>query len=178
MAKTLVDIARGYRSYIKGHYTDYVSNPQDYPKAGMGGANVGPEFSHAEFDSLERLAKIEEKLIEEGEAIALSDFMRTLTKSVIDSNRWKKWLLGSEMGKDFSELSDGRRKWLLQTCSRYVWTQKAVIGARSKLYENLKGRGIDGEEEVLRGIDKVMGKYFTSFNLKDATPKIERMLEG
>jgi len=176
-AETLVSIAREYGSRIKGHYTDYVSNPQDYPEDGMGGANVGPEFSHAEFDSLEGLAKIEEKLIKEGEAIAPSDFMRILTKSVIDSNRWRKWLLGSEMGKDFTELSGDRQKWLLQTCSRYVWAQKAVVEARSKLYENLKNQDVDGEEMVLRRIDKVMEKYITSFNLVDSTTKIEQMLK-
>jgi len=177
-AKTLVDIAREYGSCIKGHYTDYVSNPQDYPKVGMGGANVGPEFSHAEFDSLERLTKIEEGLIERGKTIIPSDFMRILTESVINSNRWKKWLLASETGKDFSELSGDRQKWLLQTCSRYMWAQKAVVEARSKLYKNLKNQDMDGGEMVLRGIDKVMEKYITSFNLVDSTTKIEQILKG
>lgn len=175
-AKMLVDIAGEYGSYIKGHYTDYVSNPQDYPKVGMGGANVGPEFSHAEFDSLERLTKIEEELIEKDKIITPSGFMSILTKSIIDSNRWKKWLLNSEL-KDFSELSSDKQKWLLQTCSRYVWTQKAVVEARSKLYENLKGQRIDGEGIVLREIDEVMKKYFVSFNLKDSSSKIELILK-
>ena len=177
-AKMLVDIAREYGSYIKGHYTDYVSNPQDYLKVGMGGANVGPEFSHAEFDSLERLTKIEEELIEKGKVIKPSGFMLILTKSIIDSGRWKKWLLNSEIGKDFSGLSNDRQKWLLQTCSRYVWTQKAVVKARSKLYENLKDQCIDGDEIVLRGIDEVMKKYFVSFNLKNSSSKIERILKN
>lgn len=176
-AKTLVGIAGEYGSYIKGHYTDYVSNPQDYPKVGMGGANVGPEFSHAEFDSLERLTKIEEGLIEKDKTITPSDFMRTLTKCAINSNRWKKWLLDSEIGKDFSELSYDRQRWLLQTCSRYVWTQKAVVEARSNLHGNLKDQRIDGEEIVLRGIDEVMERYLVSFNLKDSSSKIERIIK-
>ncbi len=176
-AKTLVDIAWGYGSHIKGHYTDYVSNPQDYPKVGMGSANVGPEFSHAEFDFLERLTKIEEGLIGGGKIIAPSDFMRILTESVINSNRWKKWLLAPETGKDFSELSGDRQKWLLQTCSRYVWAQKAVVEARLKLYENLKNQSMSGEEMVLREIDKVMEKYITSFNLVDSTTKIDQVLK-
>jgi len=176
-AKTLIEIAREYRSHIKGHYTDYVSNPQDYSKVGMGGANVGPEFSHAEFDSLERLTKIEEGLVEGGKAITPSDFMRMLTESVINSNRWKKWLLDSETEGDFSELSGDRQKWLLQTCSRYVWAQKAVVEAKLKLYKNLKNQDMDGEEMVLRRIDKVMEKYIASFNLVGSTTKIEQMLK-
>ncbi|GAH04046.1 unnamed protein product, partial [marine sediment metagenome] len=142
-----------------------------------GGANVGPEFSNAEFDSLERLTKIEEGLVERGKTITPSDFMRILTESVINSNRWKKWLLASETGGDFSELSGDRQKWLLQTCSRYVWAQKTVVEARSKLYKNLKNQDMDGEEMVLRRIDKVMEKYIASFNLVDSTAKIEQMLK-
>jgi D-tagatose-1,6-bisphosphate aldolase subunit GatZ/KbaZ len=176
-AKILVDIASKYGSYIKGHYTDYVSNPQDYPKVGMGGANVGPEFSNAEFDSLEKLTKIEEEFSEKEKNVTLSNFMRTLTTSVIISNRWKKWLLNSEKCEDFSQLSKARQKWLLQTCSRYVWTKKTVIEARSKLYKNLKNHHIDGDEMVLQGLDDIMKKYFKSFNLKNSSSKIEEMFE-
>lgn len=78
----MVGIARKYGSHIKGHYTDYVSNPQDYPKVGIGDANVGPEFSHAEFDSLESLTKIEEGFIERDKTFTPSDFIRILTESV------------------------------------------------------------------------------------------------
>ncbi|MHB8279148.1 MAG: hypothetical protein ACYDIA_16065 [Candidatus Humimicrobiaceae bacterium] len=41
VAKKLVDITSRYSSFLKGHYSDFVSNPEDYPKSGMGAANVG-----------------------------------------------------------------------------------------------------------------------------------------
>lgn len=177
-AKRLVDIARVYGSYIKGHYTDYVSNPEEYPKVGIGAANVGPEFSEAEFESLRRLTEIEDNLSKERKIPSSSCFMNVLVKSVIESNRWRKWLLGSEIGKDFSELSSDRQRWLLRTGSRYVWTEKSVVEARSTLYRNLLENGINGEEMVLRGIDKIMEKYFLSFNLKDSISKIEEALRN
>jgi len=177
MAKTLADIVQNYGSYVKGHYTDFVSKPQEYPKAGMGGANVGPEFSQMEFELLEQLTKIEDELAKD-KKIELSHLRYKLKRCVIESNRWKKWLLKSEIGKAFSGLNDNRQKWLLQTCSRYIWTQEAVVEARLKLYQNLKKNDIDAEEMVLQGIDKAMEKYFISFNLKDASLKIERMLKG
>lgn len=37
---------------LKGDYTDFVSNPQDYPKSGIGAANIGPEFTMVEYDAL------------------------------------------------------------------------------------------------------------------------------
>lgn len=45
VARDLTARVRPYGSYIKGHYTDGVSNPEQYPLCGMGAANVGPEFT-------------------------------------------------------------------------------------------------------------------------------------
>jgi tagatose-1,6-bisphosphate aldolase non-catalytic subunit AgaZ/GatZ len=177
VAGKLVHIAGKYGSYIKGHYTDYVKNLREYPRVGIGGANVGPEFSQTEFDSLERLGKIEEKLVAQGEISEPSFFGCTLRKCIIESGRWKKWLLGNEKDKDFHELSPDRQRWLLQTGSRYAWAQKSAVEARMRLYQNLKKNGVDGEEIVLKEIDKKMKKYFTSFNLKNATSRIEQMLK-
>ncbi len=177
MAKKLVRITSRYGSFIKGHYTDFVTNLREYPKAGVGGANVGPEFSQAEFDSLEGLDRIEEKLIVQGKTAESSRFGKVLESCIVDSGRWKKWLLQGERDKTFNELSPERQRWLLQTGSRYVWAQKSVVEARMMLYENLAKNGIDGEETVLGNVDTVMAKYLTSFNLTNATPKIEQELK-
>ena len=61
VAGEVVKIAKSYGSYIKGHYTDSVSNPEDYPSSGMGGANVGPEFTIAEFEAFNELSGLEAK---------------------------------------------------------------------------------------------------------------------
>ena len=50
VARSLTAKVRPLGSYIKGHYTDGVSNPQDYPLCGMGAANVGPEFTMSEYE--------------------------------------------------------------------------------------------------------------------------------
>jgi hypothetical protein len=42
-------------SLAKGHYTDWVENPEAYPASGMGGANVGPEFTLEEYLALRDL---------------------------------------------------------------------------------------------------------------------------
>jgi len=47
-----VDTTSKYNSFLKGDYTDFVSNLQDYPKSGIGAANVGPEFTMVEYDAL------------------------------------------------------------------------------------------------------------------------------
>jgi len=176
MARQLTHITSNYGSYVKGHYTDFVTNLRDYPKAGVGGANVGPEFSQEEFDSLERLGRIEDRLGAQGKVAEPSRFEGVIRGCIVESGRWKKWLLQDEKEKVFEELSPERQRWLLQTGSRYVWAQEPVIEARMMLYKNLAESGINGEETVLGNIDSVMGKYLSSFNLVDAVPKIEYAL--
>ena len=174
VAGEAVKIAKGYGSYIKGHYTDSVSNPQDYPSSGMGGANVGPEFTVAEFEAFNELSRLEAKLFKDGRIACLSGFKKELVGAVIRSGRWKKWLLDGE--KDFESLSGGRKEWILGTCSRYVWADPEVKCAQALLYRNLALNGIDARNWVLLRIEAFMDKYFRSFNLIDINEKINRSL--
>ncbi|MCB0024456.1 MAG: class II D-tagatose-bisphosphate aldolase, non-catalytic subunit, partial [Caldilinea sp.] len=50
-AQRLTAIVRPTGALLKGHYTDWVENPADYAATGMGGANVGPEFTAVEYDA-------------------------------------------------------------------------------------------------------------------------------
>jgi D-tagatose-1,6-bisphosphate aldolase subunit GatZ/KbaZ len=166
VAKTLTKEAAKYGSVIKGHYSDNVSNPEQYPLSGMGGANVGPEFTENEYDGLMELVEIEKRLSIEDKIIMESDFKKVLWDAVIDSGRWKKWLLEGER-EDFYSLKEDRQLWLIKTGCRYIWTKPEVEIARIKLYDNLENNGIKAEEIVLLNIEKSMDKYFHSFNLVD-----------
>ncbi|RLB12754.1 MAG: hypothetical protein DRG82_16700 [Deltaproteobacteria bacterium] len=178
VAKTLVKIAWNWGSFIKGHYTDNVSNPEDYPASGMGGANVGPEFTEAEYNSLKKLSCREEELLQQGKLAESSGLMQALADAVVRSGRWEKWRLPEELGKPFSELSPQRREWLVRTGCRYIWTEPDVLQAREKLYRNLSSAGIDAESEVIENIIQVMNKYFRAFNLEDTIGRIEHELES
>ncbi len=94
VARQLTEIASGYGSLIKGHYSDNVSNPEDYPLSGMGAANVGPEFTEQEYDGLDGARDLEQELFQENKIPRLSELKSAFWKAVIDSQRWKKWLAG------------------------------------------------------------------------------------
>jgi tagatose-1,6-bisphosphate aldolase non-catalytic subunit AgaZ/GatZ len=173
VAKELTGIVAEYGSAIKGHYTDNVTNPEEYPKAGMGAANVGPEFTEAEYDGLMRLVAIENTLIDEKKVAVPSRFKSTLTSAVIDSGRWKKWLLSAEQGKAFEQLKPDRREWLTQTGCRYIWAEDSVYAARRKLYDNCSDHGVHAEEVVLLAIERAMDKYFNAFNLINLNDKLQ-----
>ncbi|MBQ7458270.1 MAG: class II D-tagatose-bisphosphate aldolase, non-catalytic subunit [Bacteroidales bacterium] len=165
VARRLTAKVRPLGSYIKGHYTDDVANPEEYPLCGMGAANVGPEFTMGEYRALCELEELEKKLEAEGKVAVLSNMRDTLIAEVHDSHRWEKWLHEDELGNDLTELTPDRQDWIVATCCRYIWQQPRTLAARGFLYDNLCRLGIDAEEVVLGRIERDMDKYFRAFNL-------------
>jgi D-tagatose-1,6-bisphosphate aldolase subunit GatZ/KbaZ len=194
-AQSLFEIVAPLGSLIKGHYTDWVSNPADYPIHGMGGANIGPEFTSEEYLALADLCAKEKDLGRGREAVHPSDFMAVLERAVYDSGRWQKWLqpdeylghppfqLAAEKGKHremdsrsqqiWAALSPQRRSWLTQTGARYVWTAPPVVAARRKLYHNLELIIPDPHAVVVDRIAQCMEKYVVAFNLFDSLTLLE-----
>jgi D-tagatose-1,6-bisphosphate aldolase subunit GatZ/KbaZ len=167
-AARLFELVAPFGSLIKGHYSDWVENPAEYPANGMGGANVGPEFTAEEYLALQDLALEEEQLCHNRAGLQGSNFMDVLEQAVIDSGRWVKWLQPDERGLDFAALSPERRAWLAQTGSRYVWTVPAVKAARQRLYCNLSEVMPDPHDAVVNRILAAIEKYVKSFNLVDS----------
>lgn len=167
VARDLTAKVRPYGSYIKGHYTDDVSNPEEYPLSGMGAANVGPEFTMNEYDALAELEQVEHRLFDEGKVAQLSHITDVLYDQVHRSARWKKWLHGAEIGQGLDDIELARRLWLVKTCCRYIWQTPEALVARQTLYDNLARFGIQAEEVVLMRIEHNMDKYYRAFNLID-----------
>ena len=165
VARRLTSKVRPLGSYIKGHYTDDVANPEEYPLCGMGAANVGPEFTMSEYRALCELEQLEKGKYAEGLVAVPSNMREVLLQEVEDSHRWEKWLHEDEQGKSLHELTPERQDWIVSTCCRYIWQQPRTLAARAFLYDNLKRLGVDAEEIVLGRIERDMDKYFRAFNL-------------
>lgn len=164
--------AAKYGSVIKGHYSDNVTNPEEYPAAGMGAANVGPEFTECEYEGLMELVDLEQTLFNDGRVPKQSQLKKALWDAVIRSNRWKKWLHEGETADNFYSNTPDRQLWLIKTGCRYIWENPEVIAARTKLYRNLEQNGIDAEAVLLLTIEKAMDKYFHKFNLVDLNGRL------
>ena len=152
-------------SLIKGHYTDWVANPADYPAAGMGGANVGPEFTAAELSALYELCDREDALAQRTPGFVRSGFREALQTAVVDSKRWQKWLTPEESDHRFEELAPSRRKWLVATGARYVWTSPGVVDGRRRLHDHVRSEQLEPHEFVVGRIGKSIQKYVDAFNL-------------
>jgi D-tagatose-1,6-bisphosphate aldolase subunit GatZ/KbaZ len=162
-ARRLRSVVAPRGSLVKGHYTDWVDNPGEYPESGMGGANVGPEFTADEAGALRHLCDYEASLAR-AESIAPSGFFEALTRAVLDSGRWRKWIQADEP-EDFEGLTPERRDWLVTTGARYVWTEAPVVEARSRLYENLEPVMGDPHGWVVERIAASVEKYVRAFDL-------------
>ncbi len=171
-AQRLTEIVRPTGSLLKGHYTDWVENPADYAATGMGGANVGPEFTAVEFDALEELDARDARLCA-NRRLAPAGFMRVLEQAVVDSNRWQKWLQPDEQSKAFAELELARRRWLAQTGARYVWTAPPVLAARRQLYTHLSLIAADPHAYVVESVARSIERYVDAFNLYDGASLLE-----
>ena len=159
-------------SLIKGHYTDWVANPADYPATGMGGANVGPEFTSTELAALHELCEREAHLAKDSPDLVVSGFRDVLKTAVLDSNRWQKWLTSEEIGQPFDELTFPRQEWLVATGARYVWTDRRVLAARQHLYGNVRSEVpagtafADPNGFVVDRIAENIQMYVDAFHLK------------
>jgi D-tagatose-1,6-bisphosphate aldolase subunit GatZ/KbaZ len=165
VARQLTEAARPFGSKIKGHYSDNVDNPEEYPLSGMGAANIGPEFTEREYDGLIELVDLEDELFKKGKIPKKSGMKDRLWEAVIASNRWVKWLNEKESPDDFYSLDSDRQIWLIKTGCRYIWENPEVIAARTKLYDNMRLHGFKAEEIVLSSIEQSMDRYFHKFNL-------------
>ena len=150
-------------SLIKGHYTDWVDNPEAYPASGMGGANIGPEFTVDEADALRVLCDYE-AMLARSEPLTPSHFFEALTDAVVYSGRWQKWLQPDEP-EDFDALTSERRHWLVASGARYVWTEPPVVEARSHLYENLVPVMGDPHGWVVDRVAMSIENYVRAFGL-------------
>jgi len=172
-ARLLYEWVVPHGSLIKGHYTDWVANPTDYPAMGMGGANVGPEFTATELAALHELCGREEWLVENKQPnLSPSGFKTTIKTAVLDSNRWQKWLTPDEAGLGFNALAPSRQEWLIATGARSIWTNSRVLDGRRRLYDNLR-RGLpdefpDPNAFVVDRTARNIQRYVEAFNLKDS----------
>lgn len=168
-AEQLYDLVAPRGSLVKGHYTDWVENPEAYPATGMGGANVGPEFTTAEYLALRELSAREADMLRGGSRRP-TQLLAALEAAVERSGRWRKWLQPDEVGRPLATLSPARRDWLVQTSARYIWTDPAVQAERAALYASLAGVLPDPNAFVVERIALSMDRYITPFHLFGSQP--------
>ena len=172
-AHELACIARQYGIGFKEHNADYLDpvSLARHPELGITAANVAPEFGAAETRAYLEIAEMEEKV--NSNRIHYSKFRSLLTKIILESRWWKKWLpydmqhITIEKVKQNSQLLDE----IIHASGHYVFNNPQIREARNKLFENIRSFGIldDPNGYVLGKIKVHIEKYIKAFNLKGLT---------
>jgi tagatose-1,6-bisphosphate aldolase non-catalytic subunit AgaZ/GatZ len=166
-ARRLYQIVVPYGSLIKGHYTDWVSNPDEYPSSGMGAANIGADLTQQEYLALGDCERFETDLLRGRSNRKASRILAVLETAVFESNRWQKWLLPGEENVPFQGLDTNRKTWLIHSGARYIWTDARVLEARETLYDNLSTVLPDPNEFVVDRIARRIDDYIIAYRLFD-----------
>lgn len=169
----LVEIAKKYGLYVKGHSTDYVKNPESYRKIGIGGANVGPEFADVEYRGIKKLVKLLEKKEMQGKDEFYS-ILNTIVDLVKKDGRWKKYIPRGI--NKLESLPSNYREWVIGICSRYIWSNRKVNEMRKKLYKHAESIGVNGHKVIIDEIIKAIRKYTKAFGLEGSTTKLNKVL--
>ena len=175
-AKGLADTARKYGVGLKEHNGDYVSDDilLLHPSLGITATNVAPEFGKVETRALLELVKVEQQAFEHGLIDQLSNLGNDLLIEAINSERWRKWMIGPQTNLDRDSIFENQElaKDVLDIAGHYTFNTERVKNSLTKLYENLAKIKIDGERYVINKLKVSINTYVDGFNLEGSTSSI------
>lgn len=159
--------AAHYGIGFKEHNTDYVLLEllRLHPSIGITGANVAPEFGHAETMALLELAE-EEAQVSSLSNSPTSGLKEKMQDEIFKLEKWRKWLIDED--KDLTEEAIRRDEIKLReltiTCGHYTFSHPGIIEARRTLYTNLSR--LEPHKTVVHTIRAAMEKYVEAFRLE------------
>ncbi len=158
-AISAVHVADTFGALVKAHYCDDLARPEMFPQIGIGAANIGPGLAAHEVNVL---WAIESRCKAAGRE---ASFASTLHEALDRSGRWRKWI-GADDAESLADVPEVRRRWLLQTGSRYVFQDRAVQHARKRLAVIADDLfGIQVETAVRDQLRQVLLRFYPAFNL-------------
>lgn len=165
-AKRLAEIARKYGIGLKEHNSDYLpyKDLKMHPELKVTAINVAPEFAHYETAAYIKLAR------ECGD----NWFIRQMKKSVIDSGRWKKWLVDQDKDLDAENIKLDYIMFddILTINGHYVYSEDNIKKAIEELYENAKKVSKDPKKDVIESVKGSIRRYVNSLNLKGLNSRL------
>lgn len=169
-ARELTSIVSRHDHYLKVHYTDWLDTAEleQFPRLGVGAANVGPEFAAAIVEGLEALERKERTAIE-GTDASSSDFMETLEAAAVADAPWKKFAPDDLDESNLDDFTAEHSRDIAVCVGRYVLNDEAVVDARETLYDNITTyTGVsDPHREVTGTVRDVIHRYVEAFGLSE-----------
>ncbi|KXA90752.1 hypothetical protein AKJ57_03895 [candidate division MSBL1 archaeon SCGC-AAA259A05] len=175
-AEKLVKIASQGDLFLKVHYTDWLDDSilEEFPKLGVGGANVGPEFAASLVEALEVLEGKEKSALE-GVNKGLSKMMDSLEWAAIRESPWQRFAPEEMDDQELAEFAQDHSRKIAICVGRYVMNNPEVVSSRRKLYQNIEEHTSveDPHELVIENIRESISRYVKAFNLPGSAKKFE-----
>lgn len=168
--ESLVEIASRHGLFLKVHYTDWLESPllEQFPKLGVGAANVGPEFAAVVVKSLIELEEKERQTLREAGKTSFSNIVETMEELSVKNAPWRRFAPKGLENEELREFARHHRREIALCVGRYVMKNPSVIEARRRLYENLEEHSSikNPDQLIIDRVQKAIHKYVKAFNLK------------
>ena len=180
-ARKLSAEAREFGVGLKEHNGDYLSDFILYihPVLGITAANVAPEFGVVETGAYLLLADIEQDAFDRGMIRRKSDFVNVIRKAAVESQRWRKWMVGETGSMSVSNVmkDESLVKLITETAGHYTFEVPDVRREMRIMFDNLAAIGLEPYNIVIDRIKKSIARYVECFNLTGLTSKIVNAIE-
>lgn len=177
-ALELAQMAKKYGVGLKEHNGDYLDDVSllEHIPSQITATNVAPQYGTEETRAYLKLATVEKRLENNGLIEKSSKVRETLLIKAIESERWRKWMIGDQKDLTVEQIlkSDDEelRNEILDIAGHYTFNNDEVKAEIEKMYINLKGNNIDGQRFVIDHIKRPIRDYAEAYNLKNATSRI------
>ncbi len=181
-ARELADMAKGYGVGLKEHNGDYqddVTLLQHVPSH-VTASNVAPQYGTEETRAYLTLCKLEQSLVDEGfvEKKDQSDLSHVLLVKAIETERWRKWMVGEDTKLTVDDILANERLALdvLDISGHYAFNDAEVKRETERLYANLEANEIDGQRFVVEHIKRPIRQYIACYRLEGVSTRIRGAL--
>lgn len=181
-AYDLSQMAKKYGVGLKEHNGDYLDDVTllEHIPSAITATNVAPQYGTEETRAYLNLARVEKKLVEYGLINNPSNISQVLLIKAIESERWRKWMVGEQKNLTVDEILNGDislQKEILDIAGHYIFNDDDVKIEIEKLYKNLKKHNIDGKRYVIEHIKRPIRDYAECYNLKGVTTRIKNIIK-
>lgn len=180
-ALDLSQMAKKYGVGLKEHNGDYLDDVTllEHIPSHVTATNVAPQYGTEETRAYLNLAKVEERLLENGLITEASKTREVLLVHAIKSERWRKWMVGEQKDLTVEQILSGDQtlqEEILDIAGHYTFNDDAVKNEIAKLYDNLSANAIDGQRYVIDHIKRPIRDYAECYNLKGVTSRIKKVV--
>ncbi|MCS7111897.1 MAG: class II D-tagatose-bisphosphate aldolase, non-catalytic subunit [Ignisphaera sp.] len=147
-ALKFINVLKDYDMHLKIHSADYLENPHELARNGIGGINIGPMFAHIQYRT------IKDAVMNSGRGSLIEIFKDKIERSIVSSDKLGRYFTANETIEEYK----------IGLASRYIWSKSEIKSIINLISREL---GIDISRKCMDAIEISIRNYLMQLNLKD-----------